>query len=406
MAELSIPRLTAREIATGVVLDLPDTVEPLPAPLETDPLAALDQAVRPALLRPPCLVSFSGGLDSSLVLAIAVRVARAEGLPDPVPVTLRFPDAPGSDESAWQDAVIGALGVNATWQILTLTDELDIVGEVAQRALRRYGLLHPTNAHGNLPILELGMGGSLLTGYGGDQMLSGLRSPAPRRRRSRTQRALNRLRRLPTALYRRLTHTGAPARSAFTFEWLQPTLADEARAAWQTTLRSEPERLDQRIGWHLHHRDLVLTQASLAAVGADHNVVVRHPLLDPGFLAALSARHGHRRHARRDDLLAHITGDALPAVVTAPRRKATFADAYRRRPTRDFVQSWDGTGIDNEFVDTEALRRVWSRWPIPAITSTLVQQVWLATRPDSPGDRRASTTAPRPAPPTGLEAAR
>ena len=51
-----------------------------------------------ALRRPPCLVSFSGGLDSSALLAVATAVARREGLDDPVPATLVVPGSPESDE--------------------------------------------------------------------------------------------------------------------------------------------------------------------------------------------------------------------------------------------------------------------------------------------------------------------
>ena len=57
----------------------------------SSPRAALEAVVLRALLRPPCLVSFSGGRDSSLVLAIASDVARRHGLPLPVPATNRFP---------------------------------------------------------------------------------------------------------------------------------------------------------------------------------------------------------------------------------------------------------------------------------------------------------------------------
>ena len=40
----------------------------------TTPLSALEEAILPALEREPCLVSFSGGRDSSAVLAVATRV--------------------------------------------------------------------------------------------------------------------------------------------------------------------------------------------------------------------------------------------------------------------------------------------------------------------------------------------
>ncbi|MGH3092626.1 MAG: hypothetical protein ACRDOG_09935, partial [Gaiellaceae bacterium] len=71
--------LSPLEIAAGVVFgserrrSLPRT--------RRSPRHSLEDAVRPALLRPPCAVSFSGGRDSSLVLAVAAHVARSDGLP-------------------------------------------------------------------------------------------------------------------------------------------------------------------------------------------------------------------------------------------------------------------------------------------------------------------------------------
>ena len=59
------------------------------------PRAAFEAAILPGLRRSPCLVSFSGGRDSSAVLATATAVARREGLPLPVPITHRFPSATG-----------------------------------------------------------------------------------------------------------------------------------------------------------------------------------------------------------------------------------------------------------------------------------------------------------------------
>jgi asparagine synthase (glutamine-hydrolysing) len=72
--------------------------DPNAAALPQSPAApvrdALENAMLPALRRSPCFVSFSGGRDSSAVLAVAVEVARRHGLPEPVPATMRFVDAP------------------------------------------------------------------------------------------------------------------------------------------------------------------------------------------------------------------------------------------------------------------------------------------------------------------------
>ena len=170
-------RLTALEIASCVVVG-PSGNPPgraCPAP-PADPVAALERAVTRALQRPPCLVSFSGGHDSSLVLAAAVRAARREQLPLPVPVTWRVTGAPAAEESAWQEAVVGALQVT-DWIRLRADDDLDFVGPVAADVLRRHGLLHPANAYFHAPLLRQAAGGTLLTGAGGDQVLGRLHRP-------------------------------------------------------------------------------------------------------------------------------------------------------------------------------------------------------------------------------------
>lgn len=66
------------------------TVVPL-SPTDLTPRQALADAMVAPLSRTPCYVSFSGGRDSSSVLAMARTVARQHQLDDPIPVTLRFP---------------------------------------------------------------------------------------------------------------------------------------------------------------------------------------------------------------------------------------------------------------------------------------------------------------------------
>lgn len=352
-------------------------------PIASTPLAALEQAVLPALARPPCVVSFSGGLDSSLVLAVAVRVARREGLPPPVPVTWRFTDAPQAEESDWQDDVIRALGLTGPWHQLQAGDDLDFVGPVAARLLHRHGVLHPANLHLHLPIIELAEGGSLLTGAGGDQMLAGWRRPA------RTIRSRLRLALCPAV---RAVLPPGRRRAIAAYPWLRPDVAVDCYRAYAAQRRAEPARLERRIRWHLNRRHLVMTCASLAGVAAEHDVSVVNPLLDAGFLMALATEPGGLRLPGRDELLARIAGDTLPAVITAPRRKATFLQVFLRRHSRDFVASWDGSGVDTDLVDPVALRREWSRWPIPPGTVSLLQQLRLAAHPDPAGQPPAANS--------------
>ncbi len=141
--------LSPLELASGLVLG---TVSELDLPAErTDPRAAMERGLLEPLRRGPCLVSFSGGRDSSAVLAVATSVARREGLPLPIPATLRFPGAKDSAESEWQESVVAHLGLQ-DWIRLETTDELDCVGPVASASLARHGLLWPSNAHFHAPL--------------------------------------------------------------------------------------------------------------------------------------------------------------------------------------------------------------------------------------------------------------
>src|SRR5215471_11329425 len=137
--------MSALEIAAG--FPLPGGVS-LPGliPSEVEPRLAFAQSMVAALSRPPCVVSFSGGRDSSLVLALAAEVARGEGLPLPIPVTVRPAGDSDREEHEWQERVVGQLGLD-DWVRVEIGDELDCVGPEAQRLLIRHGILWPANVH-------------------------------------------------------------------------------------------------------------------------------------------------------------------------------------------------------------------------------------------------------------------
>jgi hypothetical protein len=354
-------RLTSLEISSCVVVG-PASSRPGAAcqVLVTDPVAALERAVAGALRRPPCLVSFSGGHDSSLVLAAAARVARREHLPLPVPVTWRVSGAPSAEESAWQEAVMDALQLT-DWIRLQAGDDLDFVGPVATGVLRRHGLLHPANAYFHAPLLREATGGSLLTGVGGDQVLGRLRRP------------------------RRPWWWPPRPGSELPFDWLRPSAAGRVRRRLLRERRAAPVRYQIRPGWASGRRDLELGRMSLALLGSDTGTDVVHPLLDPEFLTAICSSGVTPESAGgRAGLLGQVFGGHYPDAVLRPRPKAAFAEVFWRRHTRTLLAAWDGQGVDPLVVDPAQLRREWDRPQPDLCTAMLVQQVWLATA-TSPG---------------------
>ncbi|HKP88682.1 MAG TPA: asparagine synthase-related protein, partial [Thermoleophilaceae bacterium] len=182
------PRPTELEVLTNLLLGPHEDAPELPPADGAGVRAALEDAMLPALRRSPCLVSFSGGRDSSAILAVATEVARRHGLPDPVPAIMRFPGAPGTDETAWQELVMGHLGIGAP-ELIELRHELDALGPVATAVVRDAGVTWPANAYMHVPILERGRGGALLTGAGGDELLGTVasRHVLLARRRTRPQ---------------------------------------------------------------------------------------------------------------------------------------------------------------------------------------------------------------------------
>lgn len=353
-------RLTPLEVATGLPFGAPRRVAPLPPPAGPA-RGALERALLPALGRPPCLVSFSGGRDSSTVLAAAVAVARREGLPAPVAATLRAPAVARADETAWQERVVAHLGLE-DWVRLEVDDELDAIGPHAARVLRRHGLLWPCNIHFHLPLLDLARGGALLTGIGGDELFAAATHPTRRRRAFGWA---------PPPLRRAVLARREPV----DFPWLTAAGRRAATAARAAEGASEPRGVRARMAWLRGLRYLDLALDAIGEVAADGDVELAHPLFDPGLWASVAAHGGF---AGRTEGMRALFGDLLPPDVLARGSKAGFDAVFFNRHSRAFAGSWDGTGVDGDLVDAAALREHWrSDAPRPQ-SFTLLQALWLA----------------------------
>lgn len=369
--------LSPLEIAAGFPVRLPERPRRLPRS-RLEPRAALEQSVLPALFRAPAVVSFSGGRDSSLVLAVAVEAARREGLPLPVPVTVRFAADPDPEESAWQEAVVKHLRLD-DWVRVDVSEELDCIGPTAQGILLRHGVLWPANVHFHVPQFERARGGSVLTGVGGDEIFS--TSGWERLRSVLAGRSFPELRdvlRLGAAIApRAVRRLVTVARSDVALEWLRPTAQREVVAALAGEAAAEPLRWRPRFAWVLGFGYLRLGAQSLDLLARDWDVEIRHPLLCPDFAGALASLPRGRRFANRTEALTTLFADLLPPGLASRGSKAVFAGALWGKTSRAFVAQWDGSGIDPEVVDANALRR---RWQVEQTAGphSLLQAIWLA----------------------------
>ncbi|HMJ34008.1 MAG TPA: asparagine synthase-related protein [Baekduia sp.] len=333
-----------------------------------DPRAAIEAAILPALQRGPCVVSFSGGRDSSAVLAVAAAVARREGLPLPIAATNRFVAAPASDEREWQELVVRHLGL-ADWVRLEHDDDLDIVGPVATAVLRRHGLLWPFNAHFHVPLLEVARGGSLLTGIAGDELFNAASSrPGPTRLAARALACAPRQLRI-----RARAHRHGPAAP-----WLSRPARRRLHRAAAVEHLAEPGNLDARMAlWHTL-RYLEIGTASLALLARDADVHLAHPLWDAAFWGAVAASAPLGGFVGRTSAMRALFGDVLPDNVLSRVDKAAFNDAFWRTPSRELAGSWNGEALPEALIDRSALRRIWtSAAAPPGQTFTALQAVWL-----------------------------
>ena len=353
---------------------------------DIEPLAALEAVARRALERPPCLVSFSGGRDSSSVLTAATRVARREGRDPPVPITLRFPNAPTTEESEWQERVIRHLGLSE-WEVREIGDELDLIGPTAAAVLRRHGVLYPFNAFLHLPLLEAARGGSFLTGVGGDHVFLTWRwrilaDVLARRRRPVPRDALRLAYAVsprPLRALRERRRRG-PLRS-----WLRPDARRAVDALEAAEDARQPVRWREWIRWRVRRRELVATLSSLGRLADDTDTLLLHPLVDPRFIAAVARAGGRLGLGDRTEAMRAIFAGALPDELLERSTKARFDEAFWRRESRDFAEHWNGSGVDERLVVPKALRDEWLKPEPDARSTMLLQSAWLRAQAGEPG---------------------
>ena len=378
----SAPPLRPLDIAYGIPMGM-DPVGALERrrPAVT-PAAAIDEVLTEALTRTPCLISFSGGRDSSAMLAAAVAVARREGLDLPVPATLVFPQSEESNEDEWQALVLRHLGLTE-WERFEIHDEFDAVGPVAAEALLRHGLLWPFNTHFHAPIIERAAGGSVVTGFGGDELGNSL--AAAKAERILSTRHLAHWRDLlvvglavsPPAV-RAAVHRRRAASEMSEVTWLTEEGVAQLTREYGATEGAIPLGWEDKLrAWIWPGRYFRLCVESFAVLGSYHDVAVVHPFVEPKVLDALGSSGGFRGLGDRTDLMRQVFGDLLPAELIERRTKAGFTDPLWTETARTFAREWSGEGVDRALVDPVALRRHWAGESRHLVSTTLLQAAWL-----------------------------
>jgi len=368
------------DIAYGVPLGRDPAAPPLTAGPTRLPIDAIEDVLGPALARPPCVISFSGGRDSSALLATAARLARRTGLDPPIPATLRFPGDAATDEEAWQAAVLGHLGLD-DWVRIDVYDQLDAVGPVAATALRRHGLLWPFNAHFHLPIIELAPGGTVVTGFGGDEI--GRAGAAARAERIVARQRRPHLR--ETVPVVGLALAPRPVRAAVVWTrfgggppWLTPRGTRLARSAYAIDEAAVPFGWDRKLTeWIWRRRYFRVCTASFELLGEPTDTTVVHPFVAPGVLASLATAGGMVGFGGRDGLMAALFADVLPPEILFRQTKATFTHPLWTNQARTFAREWSGGGIGRDLVDPDALRAHWLSNDRDLLSTTLLQAAWL-----------------------------
>jgi hypothetical protein len=366
--------LTRLDVATCTMLGR--EVHRASLPRSVAPVAEVgDLLLLPALAGGRCFVSFSGGRESSAVLAATTRAARRHGHPDPVPVTVRYLRAESAKEIEVQEEVMTHLGLQE-WERIVIDDELEITGPYARRTLETAGLLFPPNAYLMLPQLDVAAGGTLVVGFGVTDLFLYWHW-------ARLWEAVQSHRRPGRADLRRLAAAALPPswRGRLIeryvrrprMSWLHAGVALEADRRFVAESLAAPVRFSAALERQSTHRCLRGTRRALAALAKSAGAQVVMPLYDDAFIGAVAAWGRWRGVGGRRHLLAALAGDLLPESVLRRGSGPPLQDVLFGERTRAFVDSWSGNGLDSELVDVEALHSHWSNGQVDWRSSLLLQ---------------------------------
>jgi asparagine synthase (glutamine-hydrolysing) len=344
------------------------------------PRDVLEAILVPALSKPPCSVLFSGGRDSSVILAAAVDVARRHGLPEPIPLTMRAADHPGTWETDWQEMTIRHLGL-AEWRRIEVSTELDTLGPTATDTIRRFGVYWPSNAH-NMRYFAREAGGTLLTGGGGDELFNRWylrRIPIKmlRRRRPFSHAAkMIALQQLPKPLRRRIIESRYRPPIPY---WLRDDARDELQGRFDAARGGAPT-WGQGLEAALSTRYTELVRTAMDTFARQEGVWLVEPFYDASMITAVANTGPKNGYPSRGQALEALFGELLPRQVLYRSTKAHFTGLSWGPCARGFAAAWDGSGLDDGLVDPEKLRAEWAKERPSALSVACLHQAWYSSQ--------------------------
>jgi hypothetical protein len=268
------------------------------------------------------------------------------------------------------------------WIRVPIIDQLDALGEVATGALRDHGVYWPPQAHSMRVFAQHAGAGSLMTGGGGDELFIGWSQRKTRRRDILKLRPRGRAAKwlafsmLPDRLQTELML----ARQSLPTPWMPREYERQLERAWRSRSRARTKSWGEVLENFIHSRYLEFLRSFLEAFALDYGVRLYEPFYDPRVIRAVVREAPHDGYASRTAALEAHFSDLLPEKVLQRSTKAVFTEAAWGPGARAFAQSWDGTGLDERYVNVSVLREEWaSERPHPR-TIPCLQTAWVASQ--------------------------
>jgi Asparagine synthase len=271
--------------------------------------------------------------------------------------------------------VVRHLGLSE-WLVIDRPDA-DLLDPAITGLLGSHGLFYPSQIGSYLPIVSAAAGGVMLTGEGGDESFGGWGFRAalhpiewgPTAAAKATAVAM--ISRGPVPVQRWYRRRGQP------YPWLTEAGRRSVESALDDRAETEPVGWRKYLAWAFARRAWHLAQSTLDMVGEGSSCRVVHPLAEPTVLGSLASTWSRRGPADRTDVMDAVVGDLLPRAIVEREDKAVLASVFIGARSQAFIEQWDGSGVDDEWINSQALREVWGRRYPYAGSFNLLHQAWL-----------------------------